>query len=62
MKITRHGTKGMSVDSYRNYKMRMLNRDFCIGLTDEEVEHFNSLQTEDTIDRYFRKLLNDHWD
>lgn len=62
MKIIRHGSNGMSVDAYRKYKMRMLNRDFCIGLTEEEVEHFNSLQTEDTIDRYFRTLLNDRWD
>ena len=62
MKITRRGSNGMSLDRYRNFKMRMLNRDFYIGLTDEEVEHFNSLQTEEAIDRYFRTLLNNYLD
>lgn len=62
MKIMRRGSYGMSLDGYRKYKMRMIIHDFCIGLTEAEVEHFNSLQTEEAIDRYFRTLLNNHWD
>ena len=48
----------MSTDQYREYKIALLERDFCVKLTKEHIDHFNSLTSDGDIERYFNMLLN----
>lgn len=50
-----------SLRSYRNMKLKMLQRDFRISLTDEEIYHAHTLQTEAAIDQFVISVLNKHW-
>lgn len=47
----------VSLPDYCAEKIRMLEDDFCIDLTYEEIEHFESLQTEADIDAYAHDIL-----
>ena len=49
------------VASYRKKKIKMLNRDFCITLTDEELSHMNELTSEIAIDQFSLTIINNHW-
>ena len=49
--------KKMSLESYKKAKIRMLKKEFCIQLTEEQEEHINSLQSEIAIDNYVRGLF-----
>ena len=51
----------MSFKSYKKMKLRMLQRDFCIKLTDEELEHANTLTTEAQVDQFCITILNNRW-
>ena len=51
----------MSLKSYRKMKLKMIEADFCIKLTDEEREHANSLTTEAALDQFCITILNDRW-
>lgn len=51
----------MSFKSYKKMKLRMLQRDFCIKLTDEELEHANTLTTEAQVDQFCIGVLNNRW-
>ena len=53
--------KDIPIDLYRKMKMKMLNREFGIVATEAEKERMNSMKTEIAIDRYFHKILGNHW-
>lgn len=46
-----------SLLEYKKHKIKMLERDFCVSLTDEQREIINGLNSEIAVDRYARKLL-----
>lgn len=52
----------MSLKEYRKMKLKMLKRDFCIKLTDEEIAHANTLTTEVQLDQFCLGILNKRWD
>ena len=47
----------MYVVSYIEKKIKMLKNEFHIKLTEEEKEHFWSLQTENEVDNYAHKMF-----
>ena len=51
----------MSFKSYKKMKLKMLKRDFCIMLSDEELERAESLQNEIQVDQFCLGILNSHW-
>ena len=51
----------MSFKSYKKMKLKMLRRDFCIMLTDEELERAESLQSEIQVDQFCLGILNGRW-
>ena len=51
----------MSLKAYRKMKLKMLERDFCIKLTDEEKAHAATLTTETAIDQFCISILNNRW-
>ena len=51
----------MSFKTYKKYKLKMLQRDFCINLTEEELAYYDTLTTEVKIDQFCLKILNDRW-
>lgn len=53
--------KSVSLPQYKKNKIKMLQRDFCLKLTEEEIETINSLESETEIDRYARELMEKHW-
>lgn len=57
-----HAPKFTSPAKYIAAKLKILSRDFCITLTDEELAELNKRQTEIGIDTYCRKIIADHWD
>ena len=54
-------SKPMSIELYREYKMTILNRDFEVELSDEEVKHICSLNSIYQIDQYCRSILHQRW-
>ena len=51
----------MSFKTYKKMKLRMLRRDFCIKLTDEDLEHYDTLDTETKVDQFCVTILNREW-
>lgn len=47
----------MTLKQYIREKIRMLTKDFCIPLTEEELDHFATLTTEIQVDNYTRHLF-----
>lgn len=47
----------VSLEQYKKNKIKMLERDFCVPLTDEQREIINGLSSEIAVDRYSRQLL-----
>lgn len=54
-------TRQMSFKTYKKYKLNMLQRDFCIMLTQEELAHYKTLDTEVKVDQFCVTILNDRW-
>lgn len=52
----------MSLKEYRKMKLKMLEKDFCIRLTDEEREHAKTLTTETQLDQFALGIINNRWD
>lgn len=46
-----------SLKTYRRIKIRMLEEEFYIRLTDSEIDHMNSLTSELEIDAFAHKLI-----
>jgi len=53
--------KTMSFNAYRNMKLRMLTRDFCIKLTEEELAHAKTLKTKVQVDQFCITALDKYW-
>lgn len=51
----------VSLKEYRKMKIKMLKKDFCINLTDEEIAHANTLKTEAALDQFCLGILNNRW-
>lgn len=48
-----------TLEQYKKGKIKILQRDFLIKLTDEEKAHINSLPTEYAVDTACRKIIYD---
>lgn len=48
-------------EKFIEWKIEMLETDFCIELTDKEKAHLKSLKTENAINAAVRKIMDDHW-
>ena len=53
--------KPMSLKQYCKFKIRILEKDFAIQVTDEQKNHIKALQSVPAIDRYCRTLINSYW-
>lgn len=53
--------KTVSLKAYRKQKIKILERDFCIRLTEEEIERINKLTTEIQIDQFCLGIINKRW-
>ena len=53
--------KNASIKQYRKAKFKMLERDFCITLTNDEKLHAYSLTTEAALDQFAIGILNKRW-
>lgn len=54
-------TVKMSFNDYKKNKIKMLEREFMMPLTDEEREHMNSLVNAAEVDRYARTIILKRW-
>lgn len=46
-----------TLKQYKEQKIDMLRNDFWIPLTEDEIEHMNSLPSEMRVDAYARDLM-----
>ena len=46
-----------TLEKYKADKITMLQRDFGIPMTEEQIEHMNSLVSEMRVDAYARELM-----
>lgn len=53
--------KDRSVDAYRKFKLKILKRDFCVHITEEERLYAETLETEAQIDQFFLGMINKYW-
>lgn len=51
-----------TLKQYKKEKIKLLTREFCVPMSDEQKEHLNNLETEISIDNYALKLIFDHLD
>jgi hypothetical protein len=50
--------RAMTLDEYKEMKLEMLD-DFCIKLTEEEMRHMMSLESEIKVDQFcITKIMN----
>ena len=47
----------MSLENYRKMKLKMLD-EFCVKLTDEQINHVNMLKTEIAIDNFCISMID----
>ena len=50
-----------SIAQYRKEKIRIMTKDFCIRLTETEINRINNLPTINAINAYCIKILNERW-
>lgn len=60
-KIAAGFVRQMPFKTYKKYKLRMLQRDFCIRLTEEELAHYETLDTKTKVDQFCIAILNNRW-
>ena len=53
--------ESISIEAFKRLKIKMLERDFLMTLTEEQKNHINELQSEIAIDNYCRKLFSDYY-
>ena len=53
--------KTTTIETYRKRKIMILERDFYVKLTQEELDTINQLPTEYTIDHFCRSILQERW-
>ena len=49
------------LSEHKKAKLRLLRKDFQIDVTNEEEAYLNELESEIAVDRYARKIINNHW-
>ena len=49
----------MDIKQYIKGKIKFLKKEFHMTLTEEEIDHFYSLKTENDVDRYVRDLFSE---
>ena len=49
------------IDAYRKRKLRILKRDFRITLSQEDLDHAETLKSETQIDQFVLAMLNKYW-
>ena len=47
--------------TYLKYRIKILERDFMLVLTQSEMTYLKSLKTEIAIDNAIRKIILKHW-
>ena len=52
--------KNKPLEEYIRMKIKMLRKDFCINLTDDELNHLREKDNEHDIDRYARDIIKKH--
>ena len=50
-----------NINAYRKARMKMLERDFHIYLTEAEIDHMNELTSEIAIDNFYISLIQNHY-
>lgn len=56
-----HLHKSMTLKAYRKMKLKILKRDFCVYLTEEELAHADTLTTKTQIDQFCIGMLDKYW-
>ncbi len=51
-----------TLKQYKKEKIKLLTREFCVPMSDEQKEHLNALETEISIDNYALQLIFNHLD
>ena len=51
-----------NITTYRKRKIKIMQRDFLITLTQEEIDHINKLPTAGAVDAYCIDILNNRWE
>lgn len=60
--IASHSPKWTTPAKYIKAHVKILERDFCIHPTEEELEHLKTLKTQISIDNAIISIRNHHWD
>ena len=68
-----HAPQFKNAEQYIKAKLHMLRKDFCIKVTETEIEHLNEIaresemkhwdirKTEEAINRAVRQIINNNW-
>ena len=59
--ITGHSPQWKTPEKYVEAKVKILQRDFYIKPTKEELEHLHTLKTQIAIDNAVLTIINNHW-
>lgn len=54
---TAYCMKPVSLNVYINYKIDMLKNDFCMKLSEDDIDHFWKLKTEEDVDNFAHYLI-----
>jgi hypothetical protein len=60
-KINALNSVNAPISEYRKAKLKLLRKEFRIDVTDEEENHLNTLETQFSVDRYCRTIIDNHW-
>ena len=53
--------KKVNLKTYRKQKLKILKRDFYIHLTQEELDHAETLTTTTQIDQFCISMMDKYW-
>jgi hypothetical protein len=56
-----YNPKQTPLEAYRKRKLRILERDFRIKITAEELKHAETLTSEIQIDQFCLGMINKYW-
>jgi hypothetical protein len=59
--INSHSPRFTTPEKYLKAKLRILNRDFCVHPTEEEIAHLNTLKTQIHIDNAIISIIDRRW-
>ena len=52
----------ITIERYREWKIKLLTKQMGIILTREQEKHFSTLTTEIQVDNYARSIIDNAWD